>query len=115
MMVMEIRKDLSLFSSDGSYLDWKIDSKEAVLDGEFTADDLMKIAKYMKDFYKPKGRWDEYIQYIKNVEEDGDQKTPIIWFDDDHAPIGERVRVDMKIAGLITERDGLISLVNQGG
>ena len=33
----------------GTYISWRTNRNEAVLDGEFTADELMVIAIYMKE------------------------------------------------------------------
>jgi hypothetical protein len=44
------------------------------------------------------------LDYIQNA--GGSPK--IEWFDDDHEPIGPRLREDMKDAGLIVEKDGTV-------
>lgn len=43
------------------------------------------------------GRFDKYIQYIKNTGE----KCMVDWFDEDWEPIGPRIRYNMKEDGLI--------------
>lgn len=43
-----IAKDGSLFSL-GWYLDWTAGSSYATLDGDFSADDLIEIATYIKE------------------------------------------------------------------
>ena len=49
-------------------------------------------------------RYEQYLQYIENT----GKETLIEWFDEDFAPIGPRVREDMKNADLIYEEDGKI-------
>lgn len=49
-------------------------------------------------------------QYIKNT----GGAPSIAWFDDDHEPIGPKLRSDMAAAGLVKEEAGFIRLTEAG-
>lgn len=50
-------------------------------------------------------KYSKELQYLKNT---GSNEVPISWFDEDHEPIGPKLREQMKDAKLISERNGKI-------
>lgn len=91
----------------------KKESREKAYDRHLASQALTPYQQSVIDSMRPicvsdtaLSRHREHIDYIANT--GGNPK--ISWFDEDHDPIGPRVRLDMVECGIITEHEGRISL-----
>ena len=52
----------------------------------------------------------KYVDYLNNAS-GGSGSVKRAYFDEDHEPIGERVVIQLYEAKLITQRDGMLTLI----